>query len=107
MITGLLSGLVLKLFLIFLPSILMTMSKFEGFTAISLLERRSASRYYIFNFVNVFLANVIAGAAFEQLNSFLNQSPNQYASLSPSLDEVSFFSFFLIPGGSGLKPVIP
>lgn len=104
MITGLLSGLVLKLFLIFLPSILMTMSKFEGFTAISLLERRSASRYYIFNLVNVFLANVIAGAAFEQLNSFLNQSPNQYASLSLSLDEVSFF---LVPGGSGLKPVIP
>ncbi|KAH0933515.1 hypothetical protein HID58_010632 [Brassica napus] len=65
-ITGLLSGLVLKLFLIFLPSILMTMSKFEGFTAISLLERRSASRYYIFNFVNVFLANVIAGAAIPQ-----------------------------------------
>lgn len=83
-ITGLLSGLVLKLFLIFLPSILMTMSKFEGFTAISLLERRSASRYYIFNLVNVFLANVIAGAAFEQLDSFLNQSPNQYASLSLS-----------------------
>ncbi|KAF2582983.1 hypothetical protein F2Q68_00002391, partial [Brassica cretica] len=65
-ITGLLSGLVLKLFLIFLPSILMTMSKFEGFTAISLLERRSASRYYIFNLVNVFLANVIAGAAIPQ-----------------------------------------
>jgi len=81
LIQGLLAGIALKLFLIFLPAILMTMSKFEGFTSVSFLERRSASRYYIFNLVNVFLGSVIAGAAFEQLNSFLNQSPNQYVTL--------------------------
>lgn len=68
----------------------MTMSKFEGFTSVSSLERRSASRYYIFNLVNVFLGNVIAGAAFEQLNSFLNQSPNQYATL--------YICFFVLSG---------
>lgn len=55
----------------------MLMSKFEGFFSISSLERRSASRYYLFNFVNVFLGSIIAGSAFEQLDSFRKQSANE------------------------------
>ncbi|KAJ0250230.1 Protein OSCA1 [Hirschfeldia incana] len=115
-ITGLLSGIVLKLFLIFLPSILMTMSKFEGFTAISLLERRSASRYYIFNLVNVFLANVVTGAAFEQLSSFLNQSPNQIPQtigVAIPMKATFFITYIMVDGWAGiageilmLKPLI-
>ncbi|CAE6183463.1 unnamed protein product [Arabidopsis arenosa] len=58
-IQGFLPGIALKIFLAFLPSILMVMSKFEGFTSISSLERRAAFRYYIFNLVNVFLASAI------------------------------------------------
>ncbi|XP_010496174.1 PREDICTED: protein OSCA1 [Camelina sativa] len=115
-IQGLLAGIALKLFLIFLPSILMTMSKFEGFTSISSLERRSASRYYIFNFVNVFLANVIAGAAFEQLSSFLNQSPNQIpktVGMAIPMKATFFITYIMIDGWAGvageilmLKPLI-
>lgn len=56
----------------------MIMSKFEGFISLSSLERRAATRYYLFNFVNVFLGSIIAGTAFEQLNSFLKQSANEY-----------------------------
>lgn len=56
----------------------MIMSKFEGFISLSSLERRAATRYYLFNFVNVFLGSIIAGSAFEQLNSFLKQSANEY-----------------------------
>lgn len=77
-IQGFLPGIALKIFLIFLPTILMMMSKFEGWLSISALERKSASKYYIFTIVNVFLGNIIAGAAFEQLSTFLNQSANQY-----------------------------
>ncbi|KAJ0894361.1 putative calcium-dependent channel, 7TM region phosphate [Helianthus annuus] len=58
----------------------MMMSKFEGFFSISRLERRCASRYYLFKFVNVFLGSIIAGAAFEQLNAFLNQLASRYVS---------------------------
>lgn len=76
-IQGFLPGIVLKLFIIFLPSILMVMSKFEGFVSLSSLERRAAFRYYIFNLVNVFLGSIITGSAFEQLDSFLKQSANQ------------------------------
>ncbi|KAG6419202.1 hypothetical protein SASPL_121418 [Salvia splendens] len=58
-IQGVLPGLALKIFLIvLLPTILMMMSKFEGFLSISALERRAALRYYLFNFVNVFLLHL-------------------------------------------------
>ena len=80
-IQGFLPGIALKLFLIFLPTILMIMSKFEGFISLSSLERRAASRYYLFSFVNVFLGSIIAGTAFEQLSAFLKQSANKYVIL--------------------------
>jgi hypothetical protein len=77
-IQGFLPGIALKIFLILLPSILMFMSKVEGLTSVSSLERRSASKFYIFIFFNVFLTSIIAGSALEQLESYLHQSANQY-----------------------------
>lgn len=77
LIQGLLPGIALKIFLIFLPSILMVMSKFEGFVSKSALERRAATRYYIFQFINVFLGSIITGTAFQQLDKFLHQSANE------------------------------
>lgn len=57
----------------------MTMSKIEGYASVSALERKSAAKYYLFILVNVFLVNVIAGAAFEQLDTFVNkETPNKY-----------------------------
>ncbi|CAA7031027.1 unnamed protein product [Microthlaspi erraticum] len=115
-IQGFLPGIALKLFLIFLPAILMIMSKFEGFTAISTLERRAAFRYYIFNFVNVFLASVVTGAAFEQLNSFLNESPNQIPKtigVAIPMKATFFITYIMVDGWAGvageilmLKPLV-
>lgn len=75
----------------------MIMSKFEGFTSISSLERRSATRYYLFNLVNVFLGSVIAGSALEQLNTFVKQSANEYVfhfhlCISASSDAIAFYA---------------
>jgi hypothetical protein len=53
-IQGFPSSIALKIFLIVLPTILMFMSKFEGLISQSSLARRSASKYYIFLFFNVF-----------------------------------------------------
>lgn len=78
LIQGFLPGIALKIFLFALPTILMTMSKVEGFTSLSSLERRSASKYYVFILVNVFLGSIITGTAFEQLDSFMNQPPTEY-----------------------------
>ncbi|GAB2298914.1 Protein osca1 [Dionaea muscipula] len=104
-ITGVLSGIALKLFLMFLPGILMCMSKFEGLTSISSLERRSASKYYLFNFVNVFLGSIITGTAFEQLHSFLNQSPNEIPKtigVAVPMKATFFITYIMLDGWAGV-----
>ncbi|KAL3627421.1 Calcium permeable stress-gated cation channel 1 [Castilleja foliolosa] len=115
-IQGVLPGLALKIFLIVLPTILMMMSKFEGFLAISALERRSALRYYIFNFVNVFLVSVIAGSAMQQLNTFIHSSPRdipRIIGVAIPMKATFFITYVMIDGWAGvageilrLKPLI-
>lgn len=76
-IQGFLPGIALKIFLILLPTMLMIMSKIEGYTSLSSLERRSAGKYYMFLMVNVFLGSIVTGTAFQQLKKFMNQSANE------------------------------
>ncbi|KAK6154631.1 hypothetical protein DH2020_008879 [Rehmannia glutinosa] len=115
-IQGFLPGIALKIFLIVLPTILMMMAKFEGFLSISSLERRAAMRYYIFNFVNVFLVSVIAGTAFQQLDSFLHQSANEIPKtigVAIPMKATFFITYVMVDGWAGvageilrLKPLI-
>ncbi|XWS12876.1 hypothetical protein CRYUN_Cryun37aG0127900 [Craigia yunnanensis] len=115
-IQGFLPGIVLKLFLIFLPTILMIMSKFEGFTSLSSLERRSATRYYLFNLVNVFLGSIIAGSALDQLNTFIKQSANEIPEtigVAVPMRATFFITYIMVDGWAGiaaeilmLKPLI-
>lgn len=74
---GFLPGLALKIFLYILPTVLMIMSKVEGYLSLSELERRGAAKYYYFMLVNVFLGSIVTGTAFEQLHAFLHQPPTQ------------------------------
>lgn len=115
-IQGFLPGIALKLFLIFLPSILMLMSKFEGYCSISSLERVSASKYYIFLFINVFLGSIITGTAFQQLNNFIHQSANEIPmtiGVSIPMKATFFITYIMVDGWAGvageilrLKPLI-
>ncbi|XP_021822928.1 CSC1-like protein At3g21620 isoform X1 [Prunus avium] len=115
-IQGFLPGIALKIFLIFLPTILMIMSKFEGFNSISALERRSATRYYIFQFVNVFLGSIITGTAFQQLDKFIHQSANEIPKtigVSIPMKATFFITYIMVDGWAGvageilrLKPLI-
>ncbi|XP_076959442.1 hyperosmolality-gated Ca2+ permeable channel 1.2-like [Bidens hawaiensis] len=103
-IQGFLPGIVLKIFLKLLPKILMMMSKFEGFLSVSRLERRCASRYYLFKFVNVFLGSIIAGAAFEQLNTFLHQPANkipEIIGIAIPMKATFFITYIMVDGWAG------
>ncbi|EPS60017.1 hypothetical protein M569_14787, partial [Genlisea aurea] len=116
LIQGVLPGIALKIFLIILPTILMMMSKFEGFLSISSLERRSATKYYIFNFINVFLVSIIAGTAFEQLKTFIHQSANDIPrtiGVAIPMKATFFITYVMVDGWAGvageilrLKPLI-
>ncbi|WOH09720.1 hypothetical protein DCAR_0729178 [Daucus carota subsp. sativus] len=104
-IQGFLPGIALKIFLILLPTILMIMSKFEGWLSISALERRSASRFYMFNFVNVFLGSIVAGAAFEQLHTFIHQSAQDIPTtigVAIPMKATFFITYIMVDGWAGL-----
>ncbi|CAK7351481.1 unnamed protein product [Dovyalis caffra] len=115
-VQGFLPGIALKLFLIFLPTILMMMSKFEGLTSLSSLERRSAMRYYIFIIINVFLGSILTGAAFEQLDSFIKQSASEIPKtigVAIPMKATFFITYIMVDGWAGiagevlmLKPLI-
>ncbi|KAG5064514.1 hypothetical protein JHK85_005697 [Glycine max] len=115
-IQGFLPGIALKIFLIFLPAILMIMSKFEGFISTSALERRAATRYYIFQFINVFLGSIITGTAFQQLDKFIHQSANEIPKtigVSIPMKATFFITYIMVDGWAGcageilrLKPLI-
>ncbi|XP_061952803.1 CSC1-like protein At1g32090 [Populus nigra] len=113
---GFLPGLALKIFLYILPTVLMIMSKIEGYIAHSTLERRAAAKYYYFMLVNVFLGSIIAGTAFEQLDAFLHQSPTQIPrtiGVSIPMKATFFITYIMVDGWAGiageilrLKPLI-
>ncbi|OMO87830.1 hypothetical protein CCACVL1_08742 [Corchorus capsularis] len=113
---GFLPGLALKIFLYILPTILMIMSKIEGHIAMSTLERRASAKYYYFMLVNVFLGSIAAGTAFEQLDSFLNQSPTQIPrtiGVSIPMKATFFITYIMVDGWAGiageilrLKPLV-
>ncbi|GAB4859420.1 hypothetical protein Ancab_010886 [Ancistrocladus abbreviatus] len=104
-IAGFLPGIALKIFLLVLPTILMIMSKFEGFISLSALERRSATRYYIFLFINVFLGSIITGTAFQQLNNFLHESANNIPKtigVSIPMKATFFITYIMVDGWAGV-----
>ncbi|CAN1836888.1 CSC1-like protein At1g32090 [Linum perenne] len=113
---GFLPGLALKIFLYILPTILMIMSKIEGYIAVSNLERSSAAKYYYFMLVNVFLGSIITGTAFEQLDSFLHQSPTEIPrtiGVSIPMKATFFITYIMVDGWAGiageilrLKPLV-
>ncbi|KAJ0792589.1 putative calcium-dependent channel, 7TM region phosphate [Helianthus annuus] len=89
---------------------------FEGFFSISRLEHRSVSRYYLFNFVNVFLGSVIAGTVLEHLDTFLKQSVNKIPEtirVAIPMKATFFITYIMVDGWIGttgeilrLKPLI-
>ncbi|CAL5353843.1 hypothetical protein CsSME_00041941 [Camellia sinensis var. sinensis] len=108
-IQGFLPGIALKIFLIILPTILMTMSRIEGFTSLSSLERRSAGKYHLFLLVNVFLVSIIAGTAFQQLHTFLNQSPTEIpktVGVSIPMKATFFITYIMVDGWAGIAAEI-
>ncbi|KAK9274985.1 hypothetical protein L1049_022242 [Liquidambar formosana] len=106
---GFLPGLALKIFLYILPTVLMIMSKIEGYIALSTLERRAAAKYYYFMLVNVFLGSIVTGTAFQQLHSFLHQSPTQIPrtiGVSIPMKATFFITYIMVDGWAGIASEI-
>ncbi|CAA3028296.1 CSC1 At4g02900 [Olea europaea subsp. europaea] len=108
-IQGFLPGIALKIFLILLPTILMTMSKIEGFISLSYLDRKSASKYHLFLLVNVFFGSIITGAAFQQLHKFANQAPSEIpktVGVAIPMKATFFITYIMVDGWAGIAAEI-
>ncbi|GMN48748.1 hypothetical protein TIFTF001_017927 [Ficus carica] len=108
-IQGFLPGIALKIFLILLPTILMTMSRIEGFASLSSLERRSAEKYHMFIFVNVFLGSIVTGTAFQQLEKFVNEPSTEFTKtigVSIPMKATFFMTYIMVDGWAGIAAEI-
>ncbi|KAM7521562.1 hypothetical protein LguiA_011464 [Lonicera macranthoides] len=108
-IQGFLPGIALKIFLALLPTILMIMSKIEGFTSLSGLEKRSAGKYHMFLLINVFLGSIVTGTAFQQLHEFLRQSPTEIpktVGVSIPMKATFFITYIMVDGWAGIAAEI-
>ncbi|XP_062023313.1 CSC1-like protein At4g02900 [Rosa rugosa] len=108
-IQGFLPGIALKIFLAILPMILMLMSKIEGYTSLSSLDRRSAAKYYLFILINMFLGNIVAGTAFEQLEEFTSQASSEYLKTigrTMPMKGTFFITYIMVDGWSGIAAEI-
>ncbi|KAL1143000.1 hypothetical protein V6Z11_A11G132600 [Gossypium hirsutum] len=108
-IQGFLPGIVLKIFLILLPTILMMMSKVEGFSSCSSLDRRSAGKYHLFLLINVFLGSIITGTAFQQLKTFLHQPLTEIPKTvgeSIPMKATFFITYIMVDGWAGIAAEI-
>ncbi|XP_074270248.1 CSC1-like protein At1g32090 [Silene latifolia] len=106
---GFLPGLALKMFLYFLPSILMLMSKIEGHVAWSKLERRAADKYYFFMLINVFLGSLVTGTALGQLDAFIHQPPSEIPrniGVSIPMKATFFITYIMVDGWAGIASEI-
>ncbi|KAL0418767.1 UNVERIFIED_CONTAM: CSC1-like protein [Sesamum radiatum] len=104
-IQGFLPGIVLKIFMAVLPLILMAMSKIEGYTSLSTLDRRTAGKYHFFILVNVFFGSIITGAAFQQLHKFINQSASEIpktVGVAIPMKATFFITYIMVDGWSGI-----
>ncbi|KAB2632143.1 CSC1-like protein [Pyrus ussuriensis x Pyrus communis] len=102
---GFLPGLALKIFLYILPAVLMIMSKIEGHIALSTLERKTSVKYYYFMLVNVFLGSIVTGTAFQQLHSFIHQSPTEIPrtiGVSIPTKATFFITYIMVDGWAGI-----
>lgn len=108
-VQGFLPGMVLKIFLLLLPMVLMAMSKIEGYTSYSSLERKSAAKYHLFLLVNVFLGSLITGTAFQQLNKFAHQSATDIPKtigVSIPMKATFFITYIMVDGWAGVAAEI-
>lgn len=100
-VQGYLPGIILKIFLLLVPIVLMFMSKIEGFTSFSSLERKAAAKYHLFILVNVFLVSIIAGTALQQLKKFLHQAPSEIpktVGVSMPMKATFFITYIMVDG---------
>ncbi|CAL8466090.1 g5626 [Coccomyxa elongata] len=94
-VTAILPGLVLKIFLAVLPSILAFMGRLQGLESKSSVDFSVITKYYTFQFITVFLGSFVAGSVLNQAKELINNPTSIISILGTSapLTSVFFLTF--------------
>ncbi|KAI3500729.1 hypothetical protein L1887_36554 [Cichorium endivia] len=98
-ITGYLPSLILKLFLHFVPPVMIILSSIQGYVARSQIEKSACNKVLWFTIWNVFFANALSGSVLYRLNIFLDpkEIPNILAIAVPG--QATFFITYVVTSG--------
>lgn len=90
-ITGILPGLALKIFLALVPLILTIMNKFAGMVSISQVDLGVVYKFFIFQVITVFLGSFIAGTFANQLDQFISDPSSILTIFGTSAPQTAIF----------------
>ncbi|KAK9288090.1 hypothetical protein L1049_016537 [Liquidambar formosana] len=99
-----LASMALKMIFIVLPTILRNLSKIEGLSSFSFLERRTAGKYYLIILFCFFPWSIVIEAALQHMNGFVNLSLTgipQIFRVSVSSNGFFFISYIMVDGWLG------
>ncbi|KAK9902019.1 hypothetical protein WJX75_001351 [Coccomyxa subellipsoidea] len=93
--TAILPGLVLKIFLALLPMILAFMGRIQGLNSKSSVDFSVITKYFVFQFITVFLGSFVAGSFFNQAKELINNPTSIVSTLGTSapLTAIFFLTF--------------
>lgn len=90
-ITAILPGLVLTIFLAVLPSIITMMNRWAGMISLSSIDYELMSRFFIFQVVTVFFGSFIAGTVANQFKELINNPSSIVTLLGTAAPQTAIF----------------
>lgn len=108
LLVGILPGLVLKIFLAILPMLLAIMNRFAGMVSISQIDFGVVERYFIFQFLTVFLVTAMSGTFLSQAKAII-KNPDIWPIIQKIANGIpqnaTFFMTFVMLNGLAGKPI--
>lgn len=90
-ITGILPGLALAIFLAFVPPILTAMARFSGMVSDSQIDLSVVSRFFTFQVITTVLGTIVAGSFFNQLQQFIDDPSSAVTILATAAPQTALF----------------
>ncbi|EFJ47929.1 hypothetical protein VOLCADRAFT_91422 [Volvox carteri f. nagariensis] len=106
LLSGLLPGAVLRLFLMLLPALLSRLVRWAGAISLSEVDFRTTTLAFDFQVVAVFLASLLAGALLNQITEFVAQPGQVLTVLGTGVPQTaSFFIAYILFNGLVVGPL--
>lgn len=106
-VTAILPGLVLAIFIALLPPIITAMNRFAGMVSLSEVDLSLMTKFFAFQVVTVFLGSFIAGSAFNQMKQLINNPGSIVTLLGTAAPQTAIFFMTYVTLRVSLFPFAP